>query len=142
MVTNLHLWPVIEEARRRGAKIVVVDPIRTRTAAAADWHIAVRPGSDTALALAMMHVIIREGRVDHDYVSRFATGFEQLSERVSQYAPESVTEVTGVSAADIEKFALEYSGVGPSLLRPLIGLEHHRNGAMMFRVLACLPVLT
>jgi len=142
MVTNLHLWPIVEESRRRGAKIVVVDPIRTRTAAAADWHIAVRPGADTVLALAMMHVIIREGRVDHDYVSRHAVGYEKLSERVAQYSPDSVTEVTGVSAADIEKFALEYSSVGPSLLRPLIGLEHHRNGAMMFRVLACLPVLT
>jgi anaerobic selenocysteine-containing dehydrogenase len=142
IVTNLHLWPVIEEARRRGARIVVVDPIRTRTAAAADWHIPVRPGSDTVLALAMMHVIIREGRVDHDYVSRYATGYEQLVKRVSEFSPEAAAAVTGVSAADIERFALEYSAAEPSLLRPLIGLEHHRNGAMMFRVLSCLPVLT
>ncbi len=142
IVTNLHLWPVLEEARRRGARIVVVDPIRTRTAAAADWHIPVRPGSDTVLALAMMHVIIRDGRVDQHYVSRHATGYEQLVQRVAEFSPEAAAAVTGVSAADIERFALEYSAAGPSLLRPLIGLEHHRNGAMMFRVLSCLPVLT
>ena len=142
LVTNLHLWPVIQEARNRGARIVVVDPIRTRTAAAADWHLPVRPGADTALALAMMHVIIREGRVDHDYVSQYATGFDELAARVEQYSPASVSGITGLSAGDIERFALEYADAKPSLLRPLIGLEHHRNGAMMFRTLACLPVLT
>ena len=142
IVTNLHLWPVILSARSRGAKIVVVDPVRTRTAEAADWHLAVRPGADTLLALAMMHVIIRDDLVDRDYVDRYSTGFDQLAEHVQQFAPDRVAEDTGLSAEEIERFAREYATVQPSLLRPLIGLEHHRNGAMMFRTLACLPILT
>ncbi len=141
IVTNLHLWPVILEARSRGAKIVVVDPIKTRTAEQADWHLAVRPGSDATLALAMMHVIIRDDLVDHDYVSRYALGYEQLVERVKDYAPAHVASIIGLSADEIERFAREYATTTPSLLRPLIGLEHHRNGAMAFRTMACLPVL-
>lgn len=141
IVTNMHLWPIITEARSRGAKIVVIDPIRTRTAEQADWHLAVRPGSDAALALAMMHVIIRDNLVDHDYVSRYATGYEALVERAKDYAPQAVAEVTGLDAATIEQFAREYATTTPSLLRPLIGPEHHRNGAMIFRAIACLPIL-
>ena len=141
IVTNLHLWPVILEARSRGAKIVVVDPIRTRTADQADWHIQPRPGSDATLAMAMMHIIIRDNLVDHDYVSQHAVGYEQLVERVQQYAPLNVADRIGLPVDVIEQFAREYATIQPSLLRPLIGLEHHRNGAMMFRTLACLPVL-
>ena len=142
IVTNLHLWPVIMEARARGAKIVVVDPVKTRTAEQADWHLAVRPGSDATLALAMMHVIIRDDLVDHDYVARYAQGYEELVERVQDYAPAHVASIIGLSENEIESFAREYATTQPSLLRPLIGLEHHRNGAMAFRTLACLPVLT
>jgi anaerobic selenocysteine-containing dehydrogenase len=142
VVTNLHLWPVITEARRRGAKIVVVDPIRTRTAEQADWHLALKPASDGALALAMMNVIIRDNLVDHDYVEQYSVGYEQLADRVKDFSPAMVASITGLSADEIERFAREYATTKPSLLRPLIGLEHHRNGAMMFRTLACLPVLT
>ena len=142
IVTNLHLWPVILEARSRGAKIVVIDPVRTRTAEAADWHIPIRPGSDAALALAMMHVIIRDDLVDKDYVSRYSVGFEELSARAREYSPERVSRMTDLPIEDIERLAHEYATTQPSLLRPLIGLEHHRNGAMAFRTLACLPVLT
>lgn len=142
IVTNLHLWPIILEARSRGAKIVVVDPIRTRTAEAADWHLPLRPGSDAALMLAMMHVIIRDGSVDLDYVQRHSIGYEQLVERVRDYSPTVAASITGLTAETIERFAKEYATTQPSLLRPLIGIEHHRNGAMMFRTLACLPVLT
>ena len=142
IVTNLHLWPVILEARARGARIVVVDPIRTRTAEQADWHLPLRPASDAALALAMMHVIIRDNLVDHDYVARYAEGYDQLVDRVRAYAPTAVAATTGLAAAEIEQFALEYATAQPSLLRPLIGVEHHHNGAMMFRTIACLPVLT
>ena len=142
IVTNLHYWPLVREAQRRGAKIVVVDPVRTRTAEAADWHLPITPASDAALALAMMHVIVRDGLVDHDYVSQYAVGYEALAERVLQYAPERVADTVGLPANDIERFAREYATTQPSLLRPLIGPEHHRNGAMQFRTMACLPVLT
>lgn len=142
IVTNLHLWPVILEARARGARIVVIDPIKTRTAEQADWHLALRPASDAVLALAMMHVIVRDGLVDRDYVERYAEGYDRLVERVQEYSPSRAASTTGLSADDIERFAREYATTSPSLLRPLIGIEHHRNGAMMFRTLACLPVLT
>ncbi len=142
VVTNLHYWPLVREARDRGAKVVVVDPIRTRTAQAADWHLAIRPGSDAVLALAMMHVMIRDGLVDQEYVSRHAIGYEALAERVTDYAPYDVAAVIGLTADEIERFAHEYATTQPSLLRPLIGIEHHRNGAMQFRTLACLSVLS
>jgi anaerobic selenocysteine-containing dehydrogenase len=142
IVTNLHYWPLIREAQRRGAKVVVVDPVRTRTAEAADWHLQIRPASDAALALAMMHVMIRDGLVDHDYVSRHAVGYDALVERVRQYSPHDVSQTVGLTVDEIERFAREYATTHPSLLRPLIGIEHHRNGAMQFRALACLSVLS
>jgi anaerobic selenocysteine-containing dehydrogenase len=142
IVTNLHFWPLVREAQRRGAKLVVVDPIRTRTAEAADWHVQIKPASDATLALAMMHVMIRDGLVDLDYVSRHAVGYDALAERVQDYAPARVSNVVGLPAEDIERFAREYATTQPSLLRPLIGIEHHRNGAMQFRTIACLPVLS
>jgi anaerobic selenocysteine-containing dehydrogenase len=142
IVTNLHFWPLVREAQSRGAKIVVVDPMRTRTAEAADWHIQIRPATDAALALAMMHVIIRDGLVDTDYVSKYAVGYDALAGRVQQYSPARVSETVGLPVEEIERFAREYAATQPSLLRPLIGPEHHRNGAMIFRTLGCLPVLT
>ncbi len=142
IVTNLHFWPLVLEARRRGAKIVVVDPIRTRTAEAADWHVQIKPASDAALALAMMHVMIRDGLVDLEYVSQHAIGYEALAERASQYSPTEVAHTVGLRAEEIERFAREYATTQPSLLRPLIGMEHHRNGAMQLRTLACLAVLS
>jgi anaerobic selenocysteine-containing dehydrogenase len=84
IVTNLHFWPVVREAQRRGAKIVVVDPIRTRTAEAADWHVQIKPASDAALALSMMHVLIRDGLVDLDYVSQHAIGYDALADRARE----------------------------------------------------------
>jgi anaerobic selenocysteine-containing dehydrogenase len=142
IVTNLHYWPLVREAQRRGARLVVVDPIRTRTAEAADWHLQIKPASDAALALAMMHVMIRDGLVDQDYVARHAVGYDALVERARDYSPEQVSAAVGLPAADIERFAREYATTQPSLLRPLIGIEHHRNGAMQFRTLACLAVLS
>ena len=87
-LTNLHLWPLIAEAQKRGAKVVVVDPVRHRTAQRADRHIPIRPGTDGALALAMMHVIISEGLTDEDYVARHTVGYDELAERVQQYTPD------------------------------------------------------
>jgi anaerobic selenocysteine-containing dehydrogenase len=142
IVTNLHFWPFVREAQRRGAKIVVVDPVRTRTADSADWHLPIKPASDAVLALAMMHVIIRDGLVDHEYVSQHAVRYEALAERALQYAPATVAETVGLPADVIERFAREYATTQPSLVRALIGPEHHRNGAMQFRAMACLPVLT
>ena len=142
IVTNLHFWPLVREAQQRGAKVVVVDPIRTRTAEAADWHLPIKPASDAALALAMMHVMVRDDLVDREYVARHAIGFDALVTRVRDYSPERVAHVVGLPAGEIERFARDYATTQPSLLRPLIGIEHHRNGAMLFRTLGCLAVLS
>ena len=142
IVTNLHYWPYVREAQRRGARVVVVDPVRTRTAEAADWHLPIAPAGDAALALAMMHVMVRDGLVDRDYVDRHAVGFDALVERVSACPPAAMAATVGLPAEDIERFAREYATTQPSLIRPLIGIEHHRNGAMQFRTVACLPVLS
>ena len=122
--------------------MVVIDPVRTRTAESADWHLPIAPATDAMLALAMMHVMVRDGLVDHDYVRAYALGYEALVERVGGYAPATVATTVGLPVADIERLAREYATTQPSLLRPLIGLEHHRNGAMLFRTIACLPVLS
>ena len=97
--TNLHHWPFIAEAKNNGAKLVVIDPVKTRTAREADWHIPIRPGTDAALAMGMMNVIISEDLVDHDYVENYTEGFEELRDRVQAYSPERVAEITGISAA-------------------------------------------
>src|SRR5438270_13147587 len=139
---NIHLWPFIEEARRAGAKLVVLDPYRTRTAACADWYLPINPGTDLLLALSMMHVIIGEGLYDADYVSRYTLGFDQLAETVKQYAPERVATWTGISSGDIEKLAREYAAIRPSVIRVNYGMQRAENGGMATRTVAMLPCIT
>ncbi|KQT90785.1 molybdopterin oxidoreductase [Marmoricola sp. Leaf446] len=141
MSTNLHLWPYVAEARKRGAKVVVVDPVRTRTANAADQHIAIRPGTDGALAMALMHVIITEGLTDEAYVAEHTVGFEELSERVQQYTPEWASEETGVPVEVIRTLAREYATSQPSVIRIGVAVERHAGGGQTVRALACLPAL-
>ena len=114
--TNLHHWPFIAEAKNKGAKLVVIDPFKTRTAREADWHIPIRPGTDAALALGLMNVIIGEDLVDHDYVQNYTTGFDELKERVSAYPPETVAKITGIPAQDIRTLAREYATIQPSVI--------------------------
>lgn len=139
--TNIHLWPIISEARRRGAKVVVIDPVRTRTAQQADWHIPIRPGTDGALALGMMHVIIAENLVDADYVARYTVGYDALKERVENYPPARVSEITGIPAEDILTLAREYARTQPSVLRIGVAIERHAGGGQCVRAIACLPAL-
>ena len=141
-LTNRHLWPFVEEARSRGAQVVVIDPIRTATAQAADWFLQPLPGTDIALMLAVMHVLIRDDLIDREYVQAHTVGFEQLTERVAGWTPERAAAVCGVADSDIERLALAYGTVRPALIRTLIGAEHRENGAMFYRTLACLPALT
>jgi anaerobic selenocysteine-containing dehydrogenase len=141
-LTNRHLWPFIEEARSKGAKVVVVDPIRTITADEADWFIQPFPGTDTALMLAMMHVIIRDELCDDEFVKQHTEGFAELCAEVAAWTPERAAEECGVAASDIETFAREYATAQPAFIRTMIGAEHRENGAMLFRTMACLPTLT
>ena len=140
--TNVHLWPFIEEARRNGAKLVVIDPYRTRTAACADWHLPINPGTDVALALAMMHVIINEKLHDADYVARYALGFDELRAKVQESPPEKVAAWTGISASDIRKLAREYATVRPAVIRLNYGVQRSENGGTAARVISMLPIVT
>ncbi len=138
---NVHLWPFIEEARRAGAKLVVIDPYRTRTARCADWHLPINLGTDAALALAMMHVIIGEGLYDADYVARHTLGFEALRERALQYPPERVARWTGIAAEDIRRLAREYATTRPAVIRVNYGLQRGEYGGMAMRAVSMLPCL-
>jgi anaerobic selenocysteine-containing dehydrogenase len=138
---NVHLWPFIEEARRKGAKLAVIDPYRTRTAKLADWYLPINPGTDAALAIGLMHVIINEGLFDADYVSRHTIGFEDLKARAQQYPPERVADWTGISADDIRKLAREYATVRPSVIRVNYGIQRSDGGGMAMRAVTMLPCL-
>ncbi len=139
---NVHLWPFITEARRKGAKLVVIDPYRTRTAACADWYLPINPGTDAALALGMMHVIIGENLHDAGYVENYTLGFDQLREKVKEYPPERVAHWTGISADDIRRLAREYATVRPAAIRLNYGVQRSENGGMATRTVAMLPCLT
>ena len=139
---NVHLWPFISDARRNGAKLVVIDPYRTRTAACADWYLPINPGTDGALALGMMHVIINEGLHDADYVARYTVGFDDLRERVQEYPPERVEKWTGIPAADIVRLAREYATIRPAVIRLNYGVQRSEGGGMATRAIAMLPCIT
>ncbi|HTS38681.1 MAG TPA: molybdopterin-dependent oxidoreductase [Candidatus Solibacter sp.] len=136
---NVHLWPFITEARRKGAKLVVIDPYRTRTAACADWYLPINPGTDTALALGMMHVIFAENLHDEDYLSKYTIGFEQLREKVKEYSPERVACWTGISADDIRTLAREYATTRPAVIRLNYGVQRSEYGGMATRTICMLP---
>ena len=138
---NVHLWPFITEARRNGAKLVVIDPYRTRTAECADWYLPINPGTDAALALGMMHVIVGENLYDADYVSKYTLGFEQLREKVKEYPPERVAGWTGIAAQDIRKLAREYATVRPSVIRLNYGVQRSEGGGMATRAVVMLPCI-
>jgi anaerobic selenocysteine-containing dehydrogenase len=139
---NIHLWPFIEEARRKGAKLVVIDPYKTRTAACADWYLPINPGTDVALALGMMRVIINEKLYDADYVAKYTLGFDQLQLRVQAYPPERVAEWTGIAADDIRKLAREYATQKPAAIRVNYGVQRSQNGGMAVRAITMLPCIT
>jgi anaerobic selenocysteine-containing dehydrogenase len=139
--TNLHGWHFILDARRNGAKVVVIDPVRTRTAKAADWHVAIRPGTDGALALGMMNVIIAEDLVDHDYVEKYTIGYEDLKARAAEFPPDRVAAITGIPADDIRKLAREYATTHPSAIRQGVALERAPGGGDAVRLVTSLPAL-
>jgi anaerobic selenocysteine-containing dehydrogenase len=139
--TNVHLWPFVMEARRNGAKLYTIDPNRNRTGAASDKHFFIHPGSDTALALAMMHVIIGEGLQDAGYLDRHTSGFDGLRERVREWTPQRAAELTGIPAADIVQLAREYATTRPAAIRLNYGVQRSERGATAVRTIALLPAL-
>ncbi len=141
VVSNLHVWSRCQEAKRRGARLVAIDPWRSQTAEKCHQHIRVLPGTDGALALGMMHVIIGEGRFDRDYVERHTLGFEELKERVRRYLPEKVAHICGVSAEEVVNLARDYASIKPAAIRVNYGLQRHAGGGMAVRTITCLPAL-
>ena len=139
--SNLHLWPFIREAQRQGAKIVVIDPYRSKTAARADWFVRIRPGTDAALALGMMNVIISEGLTDDDYIDQHTTGFDELTQRAAAFPPERVEELTGVPADDVRTLAREFATSQPSAIRVGVAVENHPQGGQAYRAIFSLPAL-
>jgi anaerobic selenocysteine-containing dehydrogenase len=139
--TNVHLWPFIMEARRNGARFYTIDPRRNRTGAASDRHYFINPGTDAALALAMMHVIIGEGLYDADYIERHTAGFDGLRDRVRAWTPQRAAELTGIAAEEIAGLAREYATTRPAAIRLNYGVQRSERGAMSVRTVALLPAL-
>jgi anaerobic selenocysteine-containing dehydrogenase len=142
ITSNVHLWPKMLEARRKGARLIAIDPFRSLTAEKCDQHLAIRPGTDGALALGMMHVLIEEGLIDLDYIERYTIGFEELKGRVRDYHPEKVALITGVDRQSVVTLAREYGKARPSVIRLNYGMQRHAGGGMAVRAIACLPALT
>lgn len=146
IVSNLHFWMRAQEAKRRGAILVAIDPYRSLTAEKCHQHIAPLPGTDGALALGLMHVLIRDDLIDRDYIERYTLGFTELQQAVAGWTPQRVAQICGIDAAQIEQLAQLYGGCSQrgeaSLIRMNYGMQRTHGGGMAVRNIACLPALT
>lgn len=140
--TAPHFMPHLKDAQRRGTKLVVIDPRRTRTARGADWHLAPCPGSDGALALGLAHILVAEGRHDEAWLAAHTVGWPELCQRLQEYPPARVAAITGLPEADIVELARLYSDIRPGLIKIADGLQRHRNGGQTVRAICALPAIT
>ena len=141
LTANPHLWPFILQARERGAPIICIDPIRTRTAQQCDEWIPIRPGSDAALALGMMHVVFAKGLEDREYLEQYTLGHEDMRIRAAEWTPERTAEVTGIDATRIIALAERFGRAKAAFIRVNYGLQRHAGGGMAVRTIACLPAV-
>jgi anaerobic selenocysteine-containing dehydrogenase len=145
IASNLHFWMRAQEAKRRGAKLIAIDPYRSLSAEKCHQHIALLPGTDAALALGMMHVLIAQNLVDEDYITRHTLGFEQLKERVQEWTPQRTADICGIRADEVEQLARDYGTVARNgnavAIRANYGVQRVRGGGMAVRNIACLPAL-
>ena len=142
ITSNLHFWARAQEAKRRGAKLVAIDPYRSLTAEKCTQHIALLPGTDGALALGMMHLLVAEGLIDRDYISRYTLGFELLEKRIEQYSPEWAARTCGIAVEEVVQLARDYGTAKPAAIRLNYGMQRHAGGGIAARTIACLPALT
>lgn len=143
LTSNPHLWPFIRQARAKGARVICIDPLRTRTADASDEHIAIRPGTDAALAFGMMHVLFRDGLYDREYLDTMTVGWEKLRDRVLRdFAPERVAETCRLPVETIERLGTLYGQTRPSFIRLNYGLQRHAGGGSAVRAIILLPAIT
>jgi anaerobic selenocysteine-containing dehydrogenase len=142
LTSNHHLWRSITMARRRGAHLVVIDPSRTRTADAADVHLAPIPGTDAALALGLLNVVLAEGAEDRDFISRHTLGWEPFRRRILEYPPERVAAICGLPAPAIVDLGQRLAHTRPTGIRLTMGLQRHGGGGMAVRTITCIPGVT
>jgi len=142
IASNLHFWTRAQEAKRRGAKLVAIDPYRSATAGKCHEHVALMPGTDAALAYGLMHVLIREGWIDRDYVDRHTVGYEALAARAAEWTPARVAATCGIPAAQVEALARDYGTTRPAAIRLNYGMQRVAGGGNAVRAVACLPALT
>ena len=140
--TNLHHWAIVQDARKKGAKVVVIDSYKSRTAKQADWHICPKPGTDGALAMAIINSIIEQGLVDQDYVDNYTVGYDELAERAKDRTPEWAADITGVAAKDIRQLAKDLATEQPAAIRMGVALERHHGGGQTIRAVTCISGLT
>ena len=142
ITSNIHFWRIAQEAKRHGARLVCIDPRRSETADKCDLHLAIKPGTDAALALALMHELITHDWLDHDYIAQHTLGFEALRVRALQWSPERAAAVCGLNAEDIRQLAYDYAHTKPAGIRLNYGVQRSRGGGNAVRAIACLPALT
>jgi anaerobic selenocysteine-containing dehydrogenase len=140
--TNMHQVALAQKARKNGAKVIVIDVHKNQTGRMADWFIPILPGTDSALALGIMHILFAENMTDLAFLRQYTVGLEELRDHVVQYDPDTVSGITGVPVEDIYKLARMYGQTSPSFIRIGNGPQHHDNGGMCIRTIACLPALT
>lgn len=139
--SNMHMLAFFKQAKKKGAQMVVIDPYRNRTAKQADWYIPIRPGTDAALALGMMNVLVAEDLIDREYIEAYTLGFAELKQSLTAYTPERVENIAGVPADQIRRLARMYGTARAPFIRVGIGLSRSRRGGMSVRTIACLPGL-
>ncbi len=146
ITSNLHLWSRCQEAKRRGAKLIAIDPYRSLSAEKCHQWLPIKPGTDAALALAMMHVLIRDDAethaLDHDYIAKYTLGFDDLKVRAAEWTPQRASDICGIPVADIEALAKAYGSTKKAAIRLNYGMQRHGGGGMAVRTVACLPALT
>ena len=143
MATNVHLWAKVEEARKAGVQVIVIDPRRSRTAQRADWHVPIRIGTDAALALGVMHILVRDRLCDESYLAAHTLGFDRVrAEILPRFAPARVAEITGLTVADVERFAAMYGQAKRSFIRLGEGMTRLARGGQALRAVALLPGVT
>jgi len=141
ITSNLHFWTRAQEAKRRGARLVAIDPFRTATVEKCHEHLALMPGTDAALAYGLMHVLIRDGLCDRDYIQRYTVGFDALAERAREWTPERTSSTCRLPVAQIERLAHDLGTIKPAAIRVNYGMQRHAGGGNAIRAAACLPAL-
>jgi anaerobic selenocysteine-containing dehydrogenase len=142
LTSGHHLWKFIQDARSAGAHVVAIDPVRTRTARQADEHLAPIPGTDAALALGLLHVVVRLGAQDTGYLDEHTVGWPEFEKRIAEFPPARVAEITGLPEADIVALGERIARTRPTAIRATMGLQRHAGGGTTLRTLACIPGVT